>query len=64
MNSKRIYRHFLKDMVNSIDKALEFTAGLNWNSFHNDEKTVFAVIRALEVLGEAAKSVPDDVRKR
>lgn len=33
-------------------------------SFEADEKTVFAVIRALEIIGEAAKKVPSSLRKR
>jgi uncharacterized protein with HEPN domain len=37
---------------------------MNFDTFTGDDKTVFAVIRALEIVGEAAKRVPQDVRDR
>ncbi len=60
MKPKRIYINYLNDMVSSAEKALEFVAGMNGDEFLRDEKTVFAVIRALEILGEAAKKIPNE----
>ncbi len=43
-------------------KALSFTAGMEWESFSKDDKTLFAVIRAIEIIGEAAKKIPQEVK--
>ncbi len=64
MKPKRIYIDYLNDMVSSAEKALEFVAGMNGDEFLRDEKTVFAVIRALEILGEAAKKIPNEIRDK
>ncbi len=62
MTSGRIYVDYLRDMVESAEKALDFVQGMTQDEFIDDEKTTYAVIRALEVLGEAAKKIPDEVR--
>lgn len=59
---KRDYRDYLQDMLTAIDEAAEFTKGISFEAFTQDRRTVNAVIRSLEVLGEAAKHVPDDAR--
>jgi len=45
-------------------EVLEFTKGMTYEAFARDRKTVNAVLRSLEVLGEAAKKVPQEVRAR
>ena len=37
---------------------------MSCEEFSMDDKTVFAVVRALEIIGEATKNIPDDVRKQ
>lgn len=37
---------------------------MTWAQFAHDQKTVYAVVRAFEIIGEAAKKVPPSVRKR
>lgn len=64
MSSPRIYLHYLQDIHGYAAKALEFVQGMSEDDFLEDEKTVFAVTRALEVVGEAAKNVPDDIRNK
>lgn len=64
MSSPRIYLHYLQDILGNATKALEFVQGMSEDDFLQDDKTVFAVIRALEVMGEAAKNVPDDIRNK
>jgi uncharacterized protein with HEPN domain len=64
MSSSRIYLHYLQDIVANITKALEFVEGMSGDDFLQDDKTAFAVIRALEVIGEAAKGVPEEVRDK
>lgn len=55
---KRTYRDYLEDMLLSAKEVLEFTAGMSLTEFLKDRKTANAVIRSLEVLGEAAKKSP------
>ena len=54
----------LRDGLEAMQKAQEFVEGMDYNRFVQDDKTSFAVVRALEITGEAAKHVQDDVRAR
>jgi len=47
-----------------MDKIQAFTADLDFDQFVQDDKTYMAVVRAIEVIGEAAKNVPATVRKQ
>jgi uncharacterized protein with HEPN domain len=62
MNTDRIYIDFLRDTLENVEKALRFVEGMDGDDFLRDEKTIFAVIRALEIVGEAAKKIPDEIR--
>jgi uncharacterized protein with HEPN domain len=64
MTSPRIYLHYLQDMAENAAKALQFVQGMSGDDFLRDEKTFFAVIRALEIIGEAAKNIPDPIREK
>jgi uncharacterized protein with HEPN domain len=55
--------HF-EDMLEFAAKAREFLGEMSWEEFSADAKTQFAIIRALEVIGEAARRIPVDVQKR
>ena len=58
----REYEDYLADLLDAIKKIEDFIVGLEFETFKKDEKTIFAVIRALEIIGEATKHVPDDIR--
>lgn len=60
---KREYEDYLRDMLENAEKALSFVEGLDYDSFYNDDKALYAVIRALEIIGEAARQIPEDVRE-
>jgi uncharacterized protein with HEPN domain len=64
MSQPRTHADFLEDIRAAATKAQSFVAGMTFEAFAGDEKTVFAVVRALEIIGEAAKRVPPDVRDR
>ena len=49
-------------MLDAAEKAQSFVAGMDFEAFASDAKTVFATIRALEVVGEAAKNIPQTFR--
>ncbi len=58
----RDYHDYLNDILDAIDETDEFTEGMSYEAFAQDRKTINAVVRSLEVLGEAAKRIPDDLR--
>lgn len=53
---KTEFSDYLIDIRRSMELALSFTSGITLNEFQNDEKTQYAVIRCLEVIGEAVKT--------
>lgn len=60
----REYSDFLRDMLENAQRAILFTQEMDFDSFTKDEKTVYAVIRAVEIIGEAAAKIPEDVRAK
>lgn len=52
----------LRDMIEHARKALDFVGPMDFVAFSKDDKTRFAAIRALEVVGEAARAVPETIR--
>ncbi|NOQ55035.1 MAG: DUF86 domain-containing protein [Thermoplasmata archaeon] len=54
---------FLMDIVEAIDAIKEFTSGMDFDAFLADRRTRAAVIRYLEVIGEAVKNLPADLRE-
>ncbi|MFH0702054.1 MAG: DUF86 domain-containing protein [bacterium] len=61
---KRTFRHFLEDIVEYSDKAQKFTKDMNYEEFCSDEKTFMAVIRALEIIGEAINHIPKEIQDK
>jgi len=64
MKAKREYLDYFKDIQDALEKIEDFTAGLDFEGFAKDDKTTFAVIRALEIIGEAARKIPKPIRSR
>jgi uncharacterized protein with HEPN domain len=64
MNQERLYSDYLRDILENAEKAISFVAGMTGDEFIQDEKTVFAVIRAIEVIGEATKKIPNIIRDK
>jgi len=62
MTAQRAYADSLVDILDAMAMARQFVQGMTYSEFTHDAKTVFAVIRALEVIGEAAKNIPPSVR--
>ncbi len=61
---RREHIDYLQDILDSIIKIERFVATKSRSQFSRDEKTVFAVVRALEIIGEAAGKIPVFVRKQ
>jgi len=60
----RTYTHFLEDIVDSILKIFEYTDSYTFTNFKNDNKTVDAVIRNLEIIGEASNKIPGSIKEK
>lgn len=59
----REFEDYLRDILDTMEKAQRFVENLSYEEFTEDDKTFFAVVRALEIIGEATKNIPDDSRK-
>ena len=59
----REFEDYLKDILEAMEKAQRFVKNFSYEEFTEDDKTVFAVVRAPEIIGEATKKIPDDIRK-
>jgi len=55
---------YIQDIVEAMGKAMDFVEGMSYDAFLKDDKTLFAEIRALEIIGEAVKKVPKEFRER
>lgn len=62
--SKRNWKLFVVDILESIKKIERYIAGFSYNEFINDEKTIDAVVRNLEIIGEATNQIPMEIRQR
>lgn len=51
---RRVHDDYLRDMLENAEKALSFVEGMDYDEFEADDKAVYAVIRAFEIIGEAA----------
>ena len=61
---KRDFKLFLRDILASIAAIKEFIRGMNYELFLNDDKTTSAVIRKLEIIGEAIKHLPEKLKNQ
>jgi len=59
---KRELRDYLNDLIESCNDILEFTKGFSFSDFSKDKKTINAVIRSLEIIGEATKNLPPKLK--
>jgi uncharacterized protein with HEPN domain len=60
----RDYSVYLEDILTAIDKIQKYVGGLPFNEFSQDDMRVDAVVRNLEIIGEAAKHIPEHIRER
>lgn len=58
----RDYRDFLNDILDAITEIESFIDDLSYDEFVKDRKTFNAVIRSIEVIGEATKNIPDEIK--
>jgi len=63
MTAPRDYKIFLEDILTAITNIENYTADQSLEKFRLDTKTQDAVVRNLEIIGEATKRIPDSVRQ-
>lgn len=61
---RRDYKLFIKDLLECINKIEDFVGEMSFDEFMKDEKTKSAVVREIEVMGEAVKNIPSSIRER
>ena len=64
MSNERTFLDYLEDISGSISDMRSFIQGMSADRFIADKKTVNAVIRSLEIIGEATGKIPMDIRRR
>ncbi|HAX61713.1 MAG TPA: DUF86 domain-containing protein [Elusimicrobia bacterium] len=60
---KRKHSFFIKDILTAIKSIEEFTDGIAYKEFISDKKTSDAVIRNIEIIGEAVKNIPLSIQQ-
>ncbi|MBL4586837.1 MAG: DUF86 domain-containing protein [Flavobacteriales bacterium] len=60
---ERAYRLYLEDMQLSMIRIAEYIRNLDFETFKKDYRTVDAVVRNFEIIGEAAKNLPLEIRE-
>ena len=61
---KRDYGSYLVDIIEHMNYAEEFIRDMTFDEFKSDKKTVLSVTKCIEVVGEATKHIPDQIRER
>ena len=60
--SKREVKLLLEDMLDSLKKIRRYTNEISFDEFCSDDKTIDAVIRNFEIIGEAANRIPEEIK--
>lgn len=60
--SGRDWRLRFQDVIDAIERIERYVAGMTYDTFSTDEKTIDAVIRNIEIIGEASRYIPPEIR--
>lgn len=55
---------YVRDVLNAIERIEEFVEGMDFDDFLEDVRTQYAVVRALEIIGEAVKNISNELKER
>jgi uncharacterized protein with HEPN domain len=58
----RDYRDYLQDILDAVNDIESFVDGMTYEEFIKDRKTLNAVVRSIEIIGEASKSIPETLK--
>lgn len=60
----RDYKVFIQDILSAIKKIDSYSKNIGYTKFREDEQLIDAIVRNLEIIGEAAKNIPSSVRNK
>lgn len=60
---KRSYNLYISDIINAITKIERYIENLDFDTFTQKDMVIDAVVRNLEIIGEAAKNIPENVKE-
>lgn len=60
----RDYRDYIHDILDAINDIENFLVGLSFDEFTKDRKTFNAVVRSIEIIGEASKNIPETIKAK
>jgi uncharacterized protein with HEPN domain len=60
--SEREIKNLLEDILDAANKIINYTKGMSYDDFMEDDKTVDAVVRNFEIIGEASNKIPDNFK--
>ena len=58
------YSIYLQDILSNIEHAENFAAGMSLDEFAKNYQASYAVVRCLEIIGEACKQIPQNIRNK
>jgi len=61
---RRDYRDYIKDVLDSVNDIESFIRDMSFEDFKRDRKTINAVVRSIEVIGEATKKIPKTLKDK
>jgi uncharacterized protein with HEPN domain len=59
---RRDYRDYLQDILDAVNDIESFVGSMSYENFRKDRKTLNAVVRSIEIIGEASKNIPDALK--
>ncbi len=60
----RDYKLYFKDVLEAMESIENFVVDMSFEDFREDDKTLSAVLRKFEIIGEATKQIPDEVKQK
>ena len=60
---QRDYKIYAEDIVEAIEKIETYTMGMSYEEFEENQLVTDAVVRNLEIVGEAVKNIPEEIKK-
>lgn len=64
MRTNRDSSDYINDILFEITQIKEFSSGLTYEQFSTDNKTIYAIIRSFEIIGEAVKNIDPEIRDK
>jgi uncharacterized protein with HEPN domain len=61
---RRDYRDYLQDVLEAVNDVEDFVGDMSFEEFSRDRKTINAVVRSIEVIGEASKNIPESLKAK